>query len=210
MVSNTDVEHTYSKLLDHVTCRHWTNSQLKNIHQSMSCFLLNLGVRRKYPQLSHHTTCLGPRYKGLVQGVFDLEILPDDLGMYLHVPSRTEPAVTPSECESIYVLVPMPNLASGIGWGLTTGLMTDRVISAPEKWGLEDLRTPIEVQHVFTPNDFEPQFNSTLGNAFGIEPRITQTAWFRPRNRSKDVLSLPHCRCRDTPRGRSTGSYSIG
>ncbi len=190
VVSNADVEHTYSKLLDHVACKRWTNSRLKKNHQSMSCFLLYLGVRRKYPQLSHHTIILGPRYKGLVQDIFDRKILSDDFSMYLHVPSRTEPAMAPLEGESIYILVPVPNLASGTDWDLATDLMTDRVISALEKWGLEDLRTSIEVQHVFTPNDFESQYNSTLGNAFGIEPRITQTAWFRPHNRSEDVEGL--------------------
>lgn len=82
----------------------------------------------------------------------------------------------------IYVLVHMPNLASGIDWSLTADLRTDCVISPLEKWVLEDLRSSIEVQRVFAPNDFEPQFTSRLGNAFGIEPRIAQTAWFRPRN----------------------------
>ena len=144
-----------------------------------------------------------------MQGIVDLEILPDDLSMYLHIPSRTEPAVTPPECESIYVPVPMPNLASGIDWSLTTGLMTGRVISAPEKWRLEDLRTPIDVLHVFTPNDFDPRFNSTLGSAFGIEPRIWQTAWIRCSNRSEDVLGLPHCRCRDTPSAGLLGLFLL-
>lgn len=109
----------------------------------------------------------------------------------------------------IYILGPMPNPAFGIDWGLTTDLMTDCVISPLEKWGLDDLRTSIDVQHAFAPNDFELQFNSTLGNAFGIEPRITQTAWIRPRNRSEDVPGLRHCRCRDTPKRRTTGSHSI-
>ncbi len=190
VVSNADVGHTYSKLLDHVDCRRWTNSRLKKIHQSMSCFLLYLGVRRKYPQLSHHTIILGPRYKGLVQDIFDRKILAEDFSMYLHVPSRTEPAMAPPEGESIYILVPVPNLASGIDWKLTTDLMTDRVINALEKWGLENLRDSIEVQHAFTPSNFESEYNSTLGNAFGIEPRITQTAWFRPHNRSEDVEGL--------------------
>lgn len=72
----------------------------------------------------------------------------------------------------IYVLAHMPNLAFGINWGLTADLMTDCVISPLEKWVLEDLRSSIEVQHVLAPNDFELQFNSRLGNAFGIEPRI--------------------------------------
>ena len=68
--------------------------------------------------------------------------------------------------------------------------MTDRETSTREKWELEDLLTSFGIQHDFTPNDFESQFNPTLGNAFGIEPRITQTAWFRPRNRSEDVQGL--------------------
>jgi len=190
VVSNADVGHTYGRLLGNVKRRRWTNSRLKRIHHSMSCFLLYLGVRKKYPKLSHHTIILGPRYKGLVQDIFDRKILAEDFSMYLHVPSRTEPAMAPDGGESIYILVPVPNLASGVDWKSTTDSMTDRVITALEKWGLEDLRASIEVQHVFTPDEFESEYNSTLGNAFGIEPRITQTAWFRPHNRSEDIDGL--------------------
>ena len=68
--------------------------------------------------------------------------------------------------------------------------MTDRVISALEAWGLEGLRGAIEVRHVFTPDDFATQYNAALGNAFGIEPRLSQTAWFRPHNRSEEVDGL--------------------
>ena len=156
----------------------------------MSCFLLYLGAPRKCLQLSNHTIILGPRYKSLVQEIIDRKILLDDFSMYLRAPSRIEPAMAPPECESINVLVPMPNLASGMDRALATDLMTDRVISAIEKWGLEDLRTSIEIQHIFTPIDFESQFNSTLRNAFGIEPKITQTAWIRLHNRSEDVQGL--------------------
>ena len=190
VVSNADVRHTYGKLLGSVERRRWTDSRLERIHQSMSCFLLYFGVRRKYPKLSHHTIILGPRYKGLVQDIFDRKILADDFSMYLHVPSRTEPEMAPPGGESIYILVPVPNLASGTDWEKITDSMTDRVIRALEAWGLEGLRSAIEVQHVFTPSEFESQYNSALGNAFGIEPRITQTAWFRPHNRSEDIDGL--------------------
>jgi len=190
VVSNADVGHTYGHLLAKEKRQRWTDSRLKRIQQSMSCFLLYFGVKKKYPQLSHHTIILGPRYKGLVQDIFDRKILADDFSMYLHVPSRTEPEMAPPEGESIYILVPVPNLYSDTDWGATTELMTNRVIDALEKWGLEDLRASIEVHHVFTPNEFESEYNSTAGNAFGIEPRITQTAWFRPHNRSEDIEGL--------------------
>ncbi|MXX54564.1 MAG: phytoene desaturase [Gemmatimonadetes bacterium] len=190
VVSNADVGHTYGTLLGAVRRRRWTDRRLRKVAQSMSCFLLYLGVRRKYPRLSHHTIILGRRYRGLVRDIFDRKVLASDFSMYLHVPSRSEPSMAPPGCESIYVLVPVPNAASGIDWEREAGPMTDRVIAALEAWGLEGLRAAIEVQHVFTPDDFAIQYNATLGNAFGIEPRLTQTAWFRPHNRSEEVDGL--------------------
>ena len=190
VVSNADVGHTYGTLLGAVGRRRWTDRRLRRVAQSMSCFMLYLGVRRKYPRLSHHTIILGRRYKGLVRDIFDRKVLASDFSMYLHVPSRTEPSMAPPGCESIYVLVPVPNAASGIDWSREADPMTDRVIAALEAWGLEGLRAAIEVQHVFTPDDFAIQYNATLGNAFGIEPRLTQTAWFRPHNRSEEVDGL--------------------
>ncbi len=190
VVSNADVGHTYGTLLGGAGRRRWTDRRLRGIAQSMSCFLLYLGVRRKYPRLSHHTIILGRRYKGLVRDIFDRKVLAPDFSMYLHVPSRTEPSMAPPGCESVYVLVPVPNAASGIDWGREAGPMTDRVIAALEAWGLDGLGRDIEVQHVFTPDDFAAEYNATLGNAFGIEPRLTQTAWFRPHNRSEEVDGL--------------------
>jgi hypothetical protein len=55
---------------------------------------------------------------------------------------------------------------------------------------MEGLRENLEVLHTFTPDDFETQLNATDGNAFAIEPKFTQTAWFRPHNRSEDVDRL--------------------
>ena len=190
VVSNADVGHTYGSLLGHVRRRRWNERRLGRIAHSMSCFLLYLGVRRKYPQLSHHTIILGPRYRGLVRDIFDHKVLADDFSMYLHAPSRTDPSMAPPGCESIYVLVPVPNAASGIEWWRESRPMTDRVIAALTAWGLDGLADAIEVRHVFTPDDFSTEYNATLGNAFGIEPRLTQTAWFRPHNRSEEVRGL--------------------
>ena len=190
VVSNADVGHTYGSLLGHVRRRRWTGRRLEQIAQSMSCFLLYLGVRRRYPKLSHHTIIVGPRYRGQVRDIFDHKVLAEDFSMYLHLPSRTDPTMAPPGCESLHVLVPVPNAASGIDWARESGPMARRVIAALESWGLDGLADAIEVQHVFTPDDFSTEYNATLGNAFGIEPRLTQTAWFRPHNRSEEVRGL--------------------
>lgn len=190
VVSNADVGHTYGDLLGHVRRRRWTDRRISKIKQSMSCFLLYLGVRRQYPRLAHHTLVLGPRYEGLVRDIFDRKVLADDFSMYLHAPTRTDPSMAPPGCESLYVLVPVPNAASGIDWSREAEPMTRRVIARLEDWGLEGLADAIEVRRTFTPDDFRTEYNATLGNAFGVEPRLTQTAWFRPHNRSEEVRGL--------------------
>jgi phytoene desaturase len=43
---------------------------------------------------------------------------------------------------------------------------------------------------VLTPQDFQDRLSSFRGAAFGMEPRLTQSAWFRPHNESEDVEGL--------------------
>lgn len=190
VVSNADVGHTYRGLVDPAHRRRWTDEKLRRTHFTMSCFLLYLGVRRRYPQLRHHTLILAERYKSLLDDIFFRRILPDDFSLYLHVPTRTDPGMAPPGGESIYVLVPVANNLSGIHWPTTQAPFTAKVLSFLESWGLEGLRENLEVLHVFTPDDFARELNATHGNAFAIEPRLLQTAWFRPHNRSEDVANL--------------------
>jgi phytoene desaturase len=190
VVSNADPGHTYGRLLEKSARRRWSDRRLESTEWSMSCFLLYIGTRRQYPQLEHHTLILTERYEGLLRDIFGKKILPDDFSMYLHAPTRTDPDMAPPGCESMYVLVPVANQASGIDWSAIKEEFTDRIIDYLEEWGLDDLRDSMDVLHVFTPDDFETQLNATLGNAFAIEPKFTQTAWFRPHNRSEDVDSL--------------------
>jgi phytoene desaturase len=156
----------------------------------MSCFLLYLGTRRQYPQLKHHTLILAERYKGLLRDIFDRKILPDDFSMYLHVPTRTDPEMAPEGSESMYVLVPVANNQSGLDWETLKGVFADRILTFLEEWGMEGLKESLEVMHLFTPEDFASQLNALHGNAFAIQPKFTQTAWFRPHNRSEDVERL--------------------
>lgn len=98
--------------------------------------------------------------------------------------------MAPPGCESMYVLVPVANKQAGIDWAEVRPRSADRIVRFLEDWGLEDLTKETEVMHVFTPDDFESELNATLGNAFAIEPKLFQTAWFRPQNRSEDVDGL--------------------
>ena len=191
VISNGDLVHTYGKLIKPEHRRKWSSKKLRKTQYSMSAFLLYLGVGKKYPQLQHHTLILSERYKGLIDDIFDNKILPDDFSMYLHIPSRTDPSMAPDGCESMYVLIPVPNLESGINWEKTQKMYAHKIITFLENnFGLTDLSTSIEVLETFTPLDFKQQRNSHLGSAWGVEPKLTQTAYFRPHNRSEDIQNL--------------------
>ena len=191
VISNADFIHTYRDLLPAALRKKWSNRRLDRIAYSMSAFLLYMGVRKQYPQLKHHTLILSERYKPLITDIFDRKILPDDFSMYLHVPTRTDASMAPEGCESMYVLIPVANLQSGIDWSKEKEIYKNKVLSFLEKdFGMEDLLENLEVCQVFTPNDFVTKNNNYYGSAWGVEPKLTQTAVFRPHNRSEDIENL--------------------
>jgi len=98
--------------------------------------------------------------------------------------------MAPPGCESLMVLVPVANQLSGIDWKTQSQPYADKILDFLEQWGLTDLRANLEVFKLFTPDDFESQLSAWQGNAFGIEPRLSQTGYFRPHNRSEDIKGL--------------------
>jgi phytoene desaturase len=191
VVSNGDPPWVYRNLVRAEDRRRWSDKAIGRLKMSMSCFLLYIGTRRQYPQLKHHTLILSKRYRELVRDIIDRKVLPEDFSMYLHVPTRTDPSMAPAGCESMYVLIPVPHLGGGVDWTREGPLLRDRVLTFLERdFGLVDLRSSIEVLEMFTPADFNTHLNSHLGSAFSIEPRLTQSAYMRPHNRSEDVKGL--------------------
>ena len=190
VISNADVGHTYAHLIAPEHRRKWSERKIDKLDFTMSCFLLYLGTKRQYPQLAHHTLILAQRYKELLRDIFDEKVLSDDFSMYLHAPTRTDPDMAPEGCESLYVLVPVPNLRAGIDWSLEGPRFEKKVLGFLEDWGLEGLQANTEVCHRFTPDDFAANYNAYVGNAFGLEPKISQTAYFRPHNSSEDIDGL--------------------
>jgi phytoene desaturase len=191
VVSNADFAHTYTKLLKPEARKKWTDAAVYRMDYSMSAFLMYLGTKKKYPELLHHTLILSERYRELVHDIFDKKVLPQDFSMYLHVPSRTDPDMAPAGCESMYVLIPVANLASGLQWGTIKNDYANRVLKfLEEEFGMQDLRANLEVCELFTPEDFKRERNSTLGSAWGLVPKLFQTAYLRPHNRSEDIPNL--------------------
>lgn len=188
VISNADVTKTYSIIKS--KDNDFRTGKVDGKY-SMSAFLMFLGVKKKYPELLHHTIILSHRYRELVTDIFDRHILPDDFSIYVHVPSKTDPSMAPEGSDCVYVLVPVTNLQGGINWDDEKSNYGEKIINFLEnEFGLENFKENIEFVDYFTPKDFLIQRNSAFGTPWGLEPVLTQTAYFRQHNQSKKIKNL--------------------
>lgn len=191
VVSNAHFAHTYKDLIEQDKLTKWKKDNVNKMKYSMSCYLAYIGTKKQYPELMHHTLILSERYKGLIDDIFENKILADDFSMYLHVPTKTDSSMAPEGCESMYVLIPTPNLKADVDWKVAKNRFTRRVLNFLENdFGMKDLQKNIDFLEVFTPMDFLSERNNYLGSAWGVQPTLFQSANFRPHNRSEDVENL--------------------
>ena len=191
IVSNAHFAHTYKDLLNQEDLSKWKKNSVNKMKYSMSCYLAYIGTKKKYPALKHHTLILSERYKELINDIFENKILADDFSMYLHVPSKTDSSMAPEGCESMYVLIPTPNLEGEVDWKVQKETFTKKILDFLEyDFGMKDLQKNIDFLEVFTPWDFLSERNNYLGSAWGVQPTLFQSANFRPHNRSEDIENL--------------------
>ena len=191
VVSNAHFAHTYKDLIEQDKLNKWKKDNVNKMKYSMSCYLAYIGTKKQYPELKHHTLILSERYKGLIDDIFENKVLADDFSMYLHVPTKTDSSMAPKGCESMYVLIPTPNLKADVDWKVEKDRFTKRVLDFLENdFGMKDLQENIDFLEVFTPMDFLSERNNYLGSAWGVQPTLFQSANFRPHNRSEDVENL--------------------
>jgi len=190
VVSNADPSFVYTRLIGAEHRARHTDRAVSRVRQSMSLFVGYFGASRTWPALSHHTILLGPRYRGLLDDVFRRGVLADDFSLYLHAPTRTDPSLAPPGCETFYVLTPVPNTRARIDWGREADPYFARIRDTLEQRLLPGLSAALATSFHMTPFDFERTLRSVDGAAFGPEPLLTQSAWFRYHNRSPDVRGL--------------------
>ena len=190
VVSNADSAWTYRNLLPTSERKRWTDAHVERQSSSMSLFVWYFGTRRQYPDIGHHTIMMGPRYRELLKDIFVNKRLAEDFSVYLHRPSATDPSVAPPGCDAFYVLAPVPNLDGGQDWAVEAEPYRRKIEAMLESTLMPGLSQSIATSRVTTPIDFRDRLLSYRGAAFGIEPVLLQSAWFRPHNASEDVRNL--------------------
>ena len=192
VVSNADVAFTYKNMIKPTHRRKYTDRKIARTKYSMSLFVIYFGTDRQYRDqgLAHHNIILGPRYKALLDDIFDNKIVAEDFSLYLHMPTITDPSIAPGGHEGFYVLSPVPHLDSGTDWESFASTYKKAIMDFLEENYLPDLSKHLVAEHYIDPLHFQDVLNSYKGSAFSVQPILTQSAWFRPHNKSEDVDEL--------------------
>ena len=194
VVSNADAGHTYQKLLRNAPRKRWTDRKLRSRRWSMGLFVWYFGTKgtaKMWPDMGHHTITNAPRYEGLLRDIFIKGKLADDMSLYIHRPAKTDPGVAPAGDDTFYVLSPVPHLGfdDPVDWGKEADNYKAKVQAEVDKY-LPGFADHITTEMTLTPEDFRDRYLSPNGSGFSIEPRILQSAWFRPHNISEEAKGL--------------------
>ena len=190
VVSNADSAWTYKHLIDSKYRKYWTDKKIDNGKYSMSLFVWYFGVNKKYADVPHHMMLLGDRYEDLLKDIFKRHHLAKDFSLYLHRPTATDPSMAPEGHDTFYVLSPVPHLDSGTNWEEQVEPYRQKIQEYLEATVLPKLGEHLTESFCTTPQDFRDRLLSIKGAAFGLEPLLLQSAWFRPHNKSEDIPGL--------------------
>ena len=186
VICNADPPAVYEKLLDEKS----NNSFLfkwkkKRMEYSMGLFVYYFGTKKIYDNIEHHTIKFGNKYKEHLDDIFNKKKLNNDISYYLHRPSATDKSMAPEGNDCFYVLVPVPNNQSGIDWSIEGDKMKKLIIDKMENDLMPNLRNNIVEDFYLTPDYFEKDLNTKFGSGFSIQPKFTQSAYFRFHNKSE-------------------------
>ena len=157
----------------------------KRMEYSMGLFVYYFGTKKTYKNIEHHTIKFGNKYKEHLEDIFKNKKLNADISYYLHRATATDKSMAPTGHECFYVLVPVPNNLSKINWSMEGEKMKDLIIDKMENDLLPELKKNIVEDFYLTPDYFEKELNTKYGSGFSIQPKFSQSAYFRFHNKSE-------------------------
>ena len=186
VICNADPPAVYEKLLNGNTNNSLLFKWKKNrMEYSMGLFVYYFGTKKIYKEVEHHTIKFGDKYKEHLDDIFDNKKLNNDISYYLHRPSATDKSMAPEGHDCFYVLVPVPNNQSKIDWSIEGEKMKNLIIYKMEKDLMPNLKENIVDDFYLTPDYFEKDLNTKYGSGFSIQPKFSQSAYFRFHNKSE-------------------------
>ena len=186
ILSGADYHHTETLLdLEH---RAYSEKYWDSRVFAPSSLLFYVGFNKKIKNISHHALFFDVDFYQHAKDIYDEPQWPKEPLFYANFPSLTDKTAAPEGMESGFFLVP---LAPGIND--TEALREeyfDKIIHRFESLTQQSVKNNIIFKQSFCKNDFVSEYNSYKGNAYGMANTLLQTAFLRPKLKSKKVKNL--------------------
>ena len=191
IASNTDLIHCYRDLLGHTKRGSEFARKLSRKRFSPSLFIVHFGLEGTWPGIPHHSLLFGPRYRGLIEDIYEHGVLPADFLIYLHHPTVTDPSLAPTGKSTFFAMVPVANMGKlALDWETIGPMLEKRVLDEVGRRLIPDIHGRIITKFSYTPRDFAMDLNAYLGSAFSLDSGLTQSGYFRPHNRDQVIDNL--------------------
>ena len=184
VICNADPPAVYENLINNEKSLFFELKK-KRMQYSMGLFVYYFGTKKVYSNVKHHTIKFGDKYKEHLEDIFENKKLNQDISYYLHRPTATDKSMAPDGHDCFYVLVPVPNNQSKIDWKVEGEKLKNLVVSKMQSDLLPGLKDCIVEDFFITPDYFEKELNTKYGSGFSIQPKFTQSAYFRFHNKSE-------------------------
>lgn len=186
VLSGADYHHTESLLAEKFRAyseKYWNKKTF-----APSSLLFYVGFDKKIEHVEHHTLFFDVDFDVHAAAIYDVPKWPEEPLFYASFPSKTDETVAPYGCEASIFLIP---LAPGLeDTDALRDMYFDKIITRLEKLTKQAIKGSILFRESFCVNDFIKEYNSYKGNAYGMANTLMQTAFLRPKLKSKKVENL--------------------
>ena len=186
IISGADYHHTESLLEEKF--RSYKDSYWERKTFAPSSLLFFVGLNKKIQRVSHHTLFFDVDFDLHATEIYDNPKWPSKPLFYGNFPSITDSSMAPNGKEACFFLIP---IAPGIvDSDKTREKYFEIIINRLEKLTNQSIRDHVLFKKSFCVKDFEKEYNSYKGNAYGLANTLKQTAFLRPKMISKKVKNL--------------------
>jgi phytoene desaturase len=159
----------------------FSEKKLDKLEWTMGALTIYLGIKGKLENIEHHNYFLGSNFEDYAKKVFVNPGTIEKPYYYVNVLSKSNPECAPEGCESLFFVCPVPDLRYKSNWD-DSEMMVDSIITDFGTRIGKDISKDILSKTVFTPYDWQNQFNLYKGSGLGLSHKIMQIGAFRPKN----------------------------
>ncbi|MCE4051461.1 phytoene desaturase family protein [Bacillus sp. Au-Bac7] len=194
VICNADFPYAVKNLVKDIKAKgKYTDKKIDSMDYSCSCFILYLGMNKKYEQLkTAHSFFFGDDLKKNLDDIFSGEKL-ENPSFYVYNASKLDPTLAPEGKDGLYILVPVSDLSTAkYEWSdETISYYRSQVFQTlSQVEGLEGIEEDIISETYMTPIDFAEKFNAYNGACFGLRPTLAQSNHLRPQSKAKNCENL--------------------